>query len=138
MDWLDASQRLQAALAPKLKRGFKRVIFSTSFPGLLPESRASARLLSQCTSDIGLPDAGRSGDGRILPFRDPPARSELANHRPVEVACSGVVDVLDAGVAELEFRLPQVAIQPSTLSISSTLRAPRRTARWGRLHRSWD
>src|SRR5713101_7847129 len=67
----------------------------------------AASLLGERTGDVGLADAGRAGEDDVGVFFDPAAGGELADLCAIEIAPAAVVDVLDAGLGDLELRLEE-------------------------------
>jgi len=68
-------------------------------------------------SQVALARTGRAGDEDRLVLLDPSARGELPDDRFVELALGGVVDVLDAGLTDLELGLAQGALEASVLAM---------------------
>jgi hypothetical protein len=66
-----------------------------------------AGLLGQGARQVGLPDAGHPGHQDRLVLLHPQARGKLAEGGLVEFAFGRVVDILQAGLADLELGLPE-------------------------------
>src|SRR3990172_2133356 len=77
----------------------------------------AAGLLRERTSEVGLPDAGRPGDGDVVVLLDPAAGGELAHAGFVELTAHRVVDVLAAGVWEPGLRLVQGTAEALILAV---------------------
>jgi len=68
-------------------------------------------------SQVALAHTGCAGDEDRLVLLDASTRGELPDDRFVELALGGVVDVLDAGLTDLELGLAQGALEASVLAM---------------------
>src|SRR5690606_32870015 len=76
---------------------------------------AAEGVLGEGAGEEGLAGAGQAGDGDVLVLHDPVAGGELADQRLVELAAVVVVEILEAGAAELEAGLLEVALEAGVL-----------------------
>jgi len=77
---------------------------------------ATEGVLSEGAGDEGLADAGRPGDGDVLVLGDPLTGRQLADQGLVDDAPVIVVEVLEAGAAELEVGLLDVALEAGVVA----------------------
>src|SRR3990172_4191330 len=77
----------------------------------------AASLLGERTGDVGFADAGCAGEDDVGVFFDPAAGGELADLCAIEVTAAAVVDVLDAGLSDLELRLEEEPLHSLVLAV---------------------
>ena len=65
-----------------------------------------------------LADTAGAGDDQVLPFCDPVALRELAEHVPIELSRRAIVDVLDGGADMAQFRGPH----PGLVALGAAVR----------------